>query len=102
MGKEYKLINRELSPKQWAYIVCAIQRSENYDINDCSYIIIRETDIEVGYIGDDSFELVEPDNQALTEHHKNIISIYNSALKEFYKDEGVRTGKSSLVGLMFA
>ena len=93
MGREYKLINKELSPFQWAYIVCAVQHSENYDINDVSHIFVRDTEIEVGYIGDDTFELVEPDNPKLKEHHKNIISIYNSALREFYRDKRQKKGK---------
>ena len=93
MRKEYKVINKELSPKQWAYLVCAIQRSEKYDINDVSHIFVRDTGIEIGYIGEDTFELVEPNNPELKGHHKNIILIYNSALREFYKNKMQRKGK---------
>ena len=100
IGKDYGIVNGGLLPWQWTYIVCAIQRFEGYEINDLSHIVIMGTDIEVGYISQDTFELVEPNNPAFTEHHNNIKLIYDSALRGFYKDK--RQRKKDLVDFVFS
>ena|SRR3989344_9191088 len=101
MQLNYKLVNKELSPEQSAYVICAIKSSENYEINDLSHIIVKEKGTEVGYVGDNTFELIESNNPTLEEHHKNIKSIYDSALKEFYMDERLRKKENGLVNLVF-
>ncbi len=89
-SENYKEVERGLSPVQISFVISAFERCRDYELNDYSFVIIKGTDIEVGYIGDSTLELFDSDNSELKEHHDKITSIYEAALEEFDRDKTVK------------
>ena len=84
----------ELTPQKLAWVTREISESRTYELDDDSHIVVTGTNTRVGYIGDDTFELVNPEDPTLIQHHKNIISIYNTAIRGFFRDKGRRKGRN--------
>ena len=56
---QYETVRTCLDPYQMAKLVCKIQGSKVFELGELSHINLRGTDTCVGYLGDESAELVD-------------------------------------------
>ena len=61
-GGVYELV-RNLNPYQLMRIASKIQKSEKFDIEELSHIVLRDTGTIVGYIGTETAELCCPSEE---------------------------------------
>jgi len=80
MTHTYKPIYTNRSQIEMAKMICKIQNSSQYEINDLSHIIVKNSNKEIGYFGDDTFEIVNFGNKKLEKHHKNLVLLCHVAL----------------------
>ena len=80
MTHTYKPIYTNRSQIEMAKMICKIQNSSQYEINDLNHIIVKNSSKKIGYFGDDTFEIVDSDNKKLKKHHKNISMLCYVAL----------------------
>ena len=80
MTHTYKPIYTNRSQIEMAKMIYKIQDSLQYEIDDLSHIIIKDSSKKIGYFGDDTFEIVDSDNKKLKKHHKNISMLCYVAL----------------------
>ncbi len=87
MDLEYKVIADNLDIDVMYEIINTIENSEEFEIADesvtglLSHIVVKNTDTIVGYIGDDSYKLVNNNNLNLYKEHNNLLKIYKHALR---------------------
>ncbi|MBS3095758.1 hypothetical protein J4231_03700 [Candidatus Woesearchaeota archaeon] len=80
MDHEYQTVYQPLGSYAMALIIRKIQTSSLYRLDDLSHIVIKVTNKRIGYLGDESFELVDPKDESLKEHHMDLIAICDSIL----------------------
>ena len=83
MDLEYSVIAKSLTPFQMARVIKTIEDSNKIELCDelpgvgLSHIVIKGTQIPVGYLGDDTLEKVNPGDQTLKPYHKLLRAIYD-------------------------
>jgi len=75
---EYGTVREGLSPWQMVKLTYKIQCSDRYNIGDFSHIHLTDTNICVGYLGDDSAQLVDPERRDIKPLHRQLRRIFNS------------------------
>ncbi len=76
----YHTILENLIPQESARFVCEIQESEKYVLGHLGHVLIENTGIVVGYIGDNRVDLVDSYDEALHPHHNLLIDILSKCL----------------------
>jgi hypothetical protein len=85
MDLRYTTINKDLDSILMNEIISEVISSKEVEIanelptGQLSHIVIKGTKIPVGYIGNDSYELVNVGDLRLLEFHQHLINIYNKA-----------------------
>ena len=88
MDLEYSLIGR-ITLEQEGKIRTTISRSKKVEIADelpdgrLSHIVIKGTTTPVGYIGNETLEKVNPDNEELKSYHKFLVGLYKIIAHSF-------------------
>jgi len=81
---EYKIFKKNLTLGDMAIVTCMINDSENFELDELSHIILNGTNTRVGYIGDDTLELVNPNNKLFKEYHNKLKEIFNYEFVNHY------------------
>ena len=55
----YQVVREYLTPRQMAELIWKIDRSRTFENSQFSHICIKGTDICVGYLGDESADMVD-------------------------------------------
>ena len=95
MDYAYQTIYQGLPPWEMAAIIYKIQNSLQYELDDLSHVVLRGSDTRVGYLGDDSLELVNPADERLKKHHKSLVSLCDSAIADFSGSSPLSAPRSS-------
>lgn len=74
---EYQIFRKNLTHGEIAVVSCEISNSKNFELDELSHIILKGTNTRVGYFGDDSLELVNPNKKEFTEYHDELKEIFN-------------------------
>ena len=74
---EYKIFRKNIACEDILTIVCEINDSKDFELDELSHIILKGTNTKVGYIGNDTLELVNPDKKELIEYHTKLKNIFN-------------------------
>lgn len=69
-----------LTPDEIAGFVCKVQASEEYEFGEYGHILIKDTDLAVGYVGDDRIDLVDFHKSLLAIHHDNLMALFHTSL----------------------
>ena len=77
---EYKIVKENVLPFDMANVTCMINDSKIFEIDELSHIVLKVTNTRVGYIGDDTLELVNPNNNSFKEYHYRLKEIFNYEL----------------------
>jgi len=76
---DYQLVRRNLLPEEVAQVINSIQSSCGiYELDDLSHIVEVATGNKVGYIGNDTLELVDTHDPSLTADHSLLWKIYEN------------------------
>ena len=81
IGTRYEPLRKNLGNRQIINAVYRIQRSGRFDVGECSHIILKGTDVVVGYVGNESLELFCPKEQEPGTYrtpHKHLRKIFRS------------------------
>ncbi len=74
---KYKIFEDNVTPEKMAKILCKINDSKDFEIDELSHIILKGTNTRVGYLGDDTFEIVNPNKREFTEYHDKLKRIFD-------------------------
>ncbi len=77
---EYQIFRKNLTMGEMAKISCEISNSKYFEIGEFSHIVIKETNTRVGYIGDDTLEIINPNKKKFNEYHNKLKEIFNYTL----------------------
>ena len=77
----YLALQEHLTPKEIARFISEIQESERYILEDLGRILLRDTQVVVGYIGDDKVDLVDTHDTSLFPNHNSLIDILSKCLE---------------------
>lgn len=80
MNHEYEPVYHDLSPHEMKNITENIQFSKEFELDELCHIVLKGTTTRVGYLGDNSFELVDPRRRELREHHRKLKRIADLGL----------------------
>ena len=75
----YETVRDLLTPEQIAKIIYKIQTSSRFRVDELSHIILKDTDICVGYIGEYTAELVDVERRDIHSQRKHLKRIFHSA-----------------------
>lgn len=75
---EYETVRECLSPPQMLKLIYKIQTSGRFALGELSHIYARGTNICVGYLGDESAELVDSNRAETKALRKKLKSYFNS------------------------
>lgn len=81
---EYKILRNNLNVGETAIVLSEITDSKDFDLNELSHIVLKGTKTLVGYIGDDSLELVNPNKKEFIKYHNKLKEIFNHTLMNHY------------------
>lgn len=80
----YKVVRKNLSPKQCAGIFLLKMESDDFKINERSHVIIKCIGREIGYIGDDHADLLYDEHprkfNAPRKYYRGLRGLFNSVL----------------------
>ena len=82
MEHEYKDVYPLVSPEAMAAMIYAVHTSPQFELDDLSHVVLKGTETRVGYFGDESFELVDPQNKSLEAYHSDLKAICDSAIAD--------------------
>ena len=77
---EYKTVKENVIMGDMAKVICEINDSKDFEIDELSHIILKGTNTRVGYLGDDTFELVNPNEKLFKGYHSKLGEIFNYEL----------------------
>ncbi len=77
---EYKIFRKNITSGEMSIISCEINNSKDFELDDLSHIVLKGTNIRVGYIGDDALELVNPNKKEFIEYYDKLKEIFNYTL----------------------
>ena len=77
---EYKTVKENVLPFDMANVACMIKDSKCFEIDELSHIILKGTNTRIGYIGDDTLELVNPNEKLFKGYHSKLGEIFNYEL----------------------
>ena len=80
MEHTYQAVYEGLDSYTMACIIHEIQVSRDFEYGEWSHIQLKEEGIVIGYIGDDSVELVDVENSESSKHHSSFLEICNRGL----------------------
>ena len=81
---EYKIFQNNLGVGEIAIVLSEITNSKDFDLDELSHIVLKGTKTPVGYIGDDTLELVNPNKKEFIEYHNKLKEIFNYPLTNHY------------------
>ena len=77
---EYKIVKENVLPFYISNVTCMINDSKDFELGELSHIVLKGTNIHVGYIGDDTLELVNYNNKLFKTYHNRLKEIFNYEL----------------------
>ena len=77
---EYKIVKENVLPFYMANVTCMINDSKIFEIDELSHIVLKRTNIRMGYIRDNTLELVNHNNNSIKEYHSKLKNIFNYEL----------------------
>ncbi len=77
---EYQIFRENLTNGEIAKTLYEINNSKNFKIDKLNHIVIKETNTRVGYIGDDTLEIINPNKKKFSEYHNKLKEIFNYTL----------------------
>lgn len=77
---EYQIFRKNVTSGEMAIVSCEIGNSEHFELEEFSHIVLKGTNTQVGYLGDDSLELVNPNKKEFREYHNRLKEIFNYSL----------------------
>jgi len=87
MDLDYEQIGNILDSGQMARVIYMIQKSKKIRIADelpdgrLSHIVIEGTTTPIGYVGDDTLEIVNPKDKSLRKYHNILSEIYEKVAR---------------------
>ena len=76
---KYEAVREYLTPWEMSKLITKIQRSGRFEIGDWSHIHLKGTDICVGYLGDETAEIVDPQRKETASQRKILKKYFRSA-----------------------
>lgn len=77
---EYQIFRKNLTSGEMAIVSCEIDNSEEFEFGEFSHIVLNGTNIKVGYIGNETFELINPNKKEFRKYHNKLKEIFNYTL----------------------
>lgn len=74
---EYQVFQKDVMPGDIASVVCEINNSKDFELDELSHIVLKGTNTRVGYIGDDTFEIINPHKKEFVGYHAELKNIFN-------------------------
>lgn len=81
---KYKIFRENITLGETAIISFEINKSKEFELDGLSHIVLKGTDTRVGFFGDNSLEIVNPDKKELREYHNKLKEIFNYTLINHY------------------
>ena len=81
---EYKTVKENVMMGEMAKVICEINDSKDFEIDELSHIILKGTNTRVGYLGDDTFALVNPNEKLFKGYHGKLEEIFNQEFVSHY------------------
>ncbi len=74
---EYNIFEENVTPRKMAIVSCEISNSKDFEIDELSHIVLKGTNTRIGYLGDDTFEIVNPNKKEFIEYHDKLKRIFD-------------------------
>lgn len=75
---EYQLIRNVFYPEDVGKVISAVEDSDELEMGELCHVIIKGTNTKVGYIGNETLELVDPNKKDLKQYHNLLKKIFKS------------------------
>ncbi len=74
---EYQVFQNDVMPGDIASVIYDINNSKDFKMGELSHIVLKSTNTRIGYIGDDTLELVDPNKKEFVGYHTELKNIFN-------------------------
>jgi len=78
MAHNYQIVREWLMPWQIARIISRIDQSKQFEMGELSHVYIRGTETRVGYLGDETAELVDTNKRETKPYRRELRILFNA------------------------